>query len=811
MNGSASHIPIPANFRFPEAGEVRAGARRRKGPEAIRFGSEDLGEDVFRISASSPIWGQCRSLSGLKPDFSVSGKCRLEVEPDGFFRLLDPGGRLILCANHDFPFGVCGEAWLWCLEAKPGMRFYGMGEKNFPFERSGRRTFFWNTDVWSDNPPDLFTNGNPDPAYISIPYLLIGQGTRFTGILVDDPYPAFMVTPEFGGKPRKHRPDPGSLYFGSKGGKPVIYLITGTLAEVTRKLQRLCGCVPRPPLWALGYQQSRWGYKGAADLRRLREEFTRHGIPCSGLWLDIDYMRGFRVFTFDPEGFNDPAEEIGESRDHGFHVVPILDPGIKKERGFPLYDEGSTGRIFCLTPEGREFTGWVWPGETVFPDFSTSRGRGWWARQVARFVRVGVSGAWLDMNEPSVGRVDPDGMCFSEGKAAHSAFHNQYALGMAIASREGFLRGSPGRRPFLVSRAGCPGISRYSGNWTGDNFSNWHHLRQCIPTTLNLALSGIPLNAPDVPGFGGDATPDLAIAWFKACFLFPFFRNHSVTGSRPQEPWAFGRRTMPVLRHFIRLRYKMIPYLYGLFQRQERSGEAILRPPILEFPETSHGPLAFSDDQFMVGPGIMQAPIVEEGSRERKVVLPPGKWYDAILGRWLVGGRTVTVKAGKAETPLFFREGVAVPVAPGVARNNRIDLSRIELHLFLPMGTDGRLGYDYEIDDGISFAYRSGQVSSFSFDIRWGKTGLLIETGSSGNGVFPLEVAFVVYRRFSKVVLHLGNESKELHTTPHSWKCAGGALVCERTGFVRLGGVGDKINRPCVMTAFAREEGAKKK
>jgi hypothetical protein len=273
----------------------------------------------------------------------------------------------------------------------------------------------------------------------------------------------------------------------------------------------------------------------------------------------------------------------------------------------------------------------------VFPDFSLPKAQAWWAEHVAEFAKLGPDGAWLDMNDPSTGPVDCNAMLFQEGRAPHDAYHNQYASLMAEATRRGFLKARPDKRPFLISRSGFTGGQRHSAHWTGDNWSNYHHLHTSIGKTLNLALSGMPFNGPDVPGFGGNAGTALFLDWYKAGFLFPFLRNHSMRTFKRQEPWVFPKEAFAIVRRYVRLRYKLLPYLYNLFIKHEDEGEAIMRPLFYDFEDTRRLPLAHVNDQFMVGPAIMQAPFTVEGLAEREVILPAARWWRADKPGWVAG------------------------------------------------------------------------------------------------------------------------------------------------------------------------------
>jgi alpha-glucosidase len=371
------------------------------------------------------------------------------------------------------------------------------------------------------------------------------------------------------------------------------------------------------------------------------------------------------------------------------------------------------------------------------------------------------------MNDPSTGQVDCHAMLFDEGRADHGSYHNQYASLMAKATYEGYLRARPDHRPFLLSRSGYTGDQKHTAHWTGDNWSNYHHLHMSIGKTLNLALSGMAFNGPDVPGFGGDAKEGLFIDWYKAGFLFPFFRNHCMRSSRRQEPWVFSPAALDIARRHIRLRYKLLPYLYNLFLDHAESGEAILRPLFHDFADTKRLPLAHVNDQFLVGPALMQAPFTVEGQEERDIAVPAARWWRADKAEWVEGPRRVTSRKKAANTPLFLREGHILPMLPGIPKDNRKDLRKVELLVVLPKEGAGRASCRYQADDGETFAYRDGKVSSYRIEaeVRRGVLALtVIPEGPEGYG----EVDFtpVTLERFAGVTLERGGISRRLRAEP---------------------------------------------
>ena len=738
--------PFSHNFRFISDATVRPAATGcsltfpvpQPGLDTPIIGSGEVRShagDIHHFTVRSELWPVNHATAGL--DFRAAGApdvvaaaagdpggretTSLNITPHFQLRLEGPDGSAILQSDPGRGFGVCGRQSMVRFQLGPDDRFYGMGEKWFDrLELSRVQTRFWNTDAWGDFDPMVCESGTPDPMYASIPYLMLRRNDTFIGILVNNPETVFMSTgaaPTAEGQIKAAEAD-GCFTVGCESGPLDLIIILGpSPAELTGKLQRLLGTTPLPPAWALGYHQSRWGYGSREDLQWLNDNLDRHAIPCDGIWLDIDYMDGYRLFTFNPHHFPEPAADIASVQSGGRHVVPILDPGVKQEAGYAVHDSGLATGAFCLNPQGLPYVGLVWPGATVFPDFSTETGRTWWRDHVVTFARLGFHGAWLDMNDPSTGSVPATDMLFDSRSKPHESYHNQYALGMAAATREAFLEARPEERPFLLCRSACAGSGRFTALWTGDNFSSYRHLARAIPTTLNLALSGIPFNGPDVGGFLGDVTQSLFLDWVKACVLFPFFRIHSCADTRRQEPWSFSDRTLEIAREHIRLRYHLRPYLYQLFIRQEATGEPILRPLFHDYPGDRRFDL--TADAFMAGPDLLHAPFVAEDATERDVELPEGTWYALDTGEWLTGGGRVVRTKDDRTTPLFARGGAILPWSTIPERDHRWDGTAVAFLMVMAPGEAvgagaGPRSREYVWDDGLTFGYRNGRRSTLA-------------------------------------------------------------------------------------------------
>ena len=324
-----------------------------------------------------------------------------------------------------------------------------------------------------------------------------------------------------------------------------------------------------------------------------------------------------------------------------------------------------------------------------------------------------MDGAWLDMNDPATGESSSDEMLFEHGQTPHARFHNQYAHFMCAASRAAFERLDPQRRPFLLTRSASTGTQRHAAVWTGDNASNWPHLRMTIPCTLNLGLSGVAFNGPDVGGFMGNADAELLTRWYQAGFLFPFFRNHSCEGTKAQEPWEFGPVVRGRIADVIRTRYRLLPHVYQLFWEHHLHGDPILRPMGYEFDDPG---LEHVDDQFLLGPSLLAAPMLHsleenhallvhgQPAQFRAVTLPAGcGWFDLNRGEWLAGGQTLRYPVGLDESPLFVRDGSILFWHGGELANGHTDFrAAVELHVFC---RDGAATGRYHLDDQTTRAY----------------------------------------------------------------------------------------------------------
>src|SRR5438270_7562530 len=459
-----------------------------------------------------------------------------------------------------------------------------MGDKTGVLDRRGYTLTNWNSDTFGYTP-------STDPIYKSIPFFIAtgGPGGSF-GIFLDN---SWRSTFDFG-----HRED-GTLSFGAVAGPIDYYLITGpTVAEVVRRYTDLTGKPPLAPLWSLGYQQSRWSYMSDAEVRTIAARYRQERFPLDVIWLDIDYQDKNRPFTVNRSTFPDMRKLVADVGGQGIRLVPITDLHVAylPNQGYAPFDSGIAGNNFVHKADGSLYVAPVWPGPSVFPDFTRASTRAWWGGLYKAFLDDGFAGFWNDMNEPAVfdtptktmpldnlHRIESDD--FAARSATHAEIHNVYGMQNTRGTFEGMERLRPGVRPFVMTRASYAGGQRYAVTWTGDNSSTWDHLRLCVEQLQNLGLSGFTYSGCDVGGFVGGASPELLTRWYEVAAFTPVFRNHSAHDAPRAEPWVDGPEHLAVRRRFIEGRYRLMPYLCALAELNSRAGGPIMRPVLYDYPD----------------------------------------------------------------------------------------------------------------------------------------------------------------------------------------------------------------------------------
>lgn len=579
---------------------------------------------------------------------------------------------------------------------------YGLGDKTGFLNKRHYEYEMWNSDI-PDPQEDNFKS-----LYKSIPFMMVLKERGAYGIFFDNHNKTYFDL----GK------ECGDYYvFGADEGNLDYYFIGGkNLKEVISGYTWLTGRAPMQQMWTLGFHQSRWGYESEEEIRGIAEGMKKHKLPCDCIHFDIDYMDHYKVFTWNKETYKDGAKVISDFKDMGIKAVAIIDPGVKVEKGYYVYEEGMENGYFAKTPEGDVYVNEVWPGDAVYPDFGNPHVRRWWGEKQKFLIDMGVAGVWNDMNEPASFKGPlPDDVVFTDEdrEDTHAHMHNIYGHNMAKATYDGWKEFS-GKRPFVITRACYSGSQKFTTGWTGDNHSIWSHIRMAIPQLCNLGMSGMSFIGTDVGGFGSDCTPELFARWIEIGCFSPFFRDHCAKGCRMQEPWQFGGEVLEISRKYIHLRYELLPYLYDLMHEAEVTGIPMMRPLVLEYEEDEN--VRNRNDEFMLGDRILIAPVVEQGAREKLVYLPKGGWYDYWTGEKVEGECFFVRKAPLDLCPVYVKAGAVIPKYPV-----RTHVGEDKDDLLILEAYPGEGTYTHYQDNGEDFRYRQGAFNEYKITNQNGK------------------------------------------------------------------------------------------
>lgn len=581
---------------------------------------------------------------------------------------------------------------------------YGLGEKYEWMNRIETHTENWNTDVLGIAP---LHHGLVKTYHTAMPFHITAHDGFMTGRYFDNSYRTRF---DFD-KARE-----GVFHFSADGGALDTYMIVGSSVKaINRGYAKLTGTMPMPRMDYLGYQQCRWSYMDETEVLDVARQMRRYDIPLDVMYLDIDYMDDYKVFTYDKKRFKNMKKMTAELKQMGIKTVAIVDPGVKVEKGYGVYESGLEADYYVKTETGSPYVGKVWPGDSVFPDFLRSEVREWWGEQHQALTDLGIDGIWNDMNEPAdmstetktlpetCQHLDDQGE-----KHTHAEIHNLYGTYEAMATYQA-MKQLTGKRPFVLTRAASTGTQRTAALWTGDNSSLWEHIEGAIPMMVNLGLTGYSFIGGDVGGFLEDGHGELLLRWTQLGTFMPLFRNHSSKGTVYQEPWRFGEEVLGGVKKAIQNRYQLISYLYTHMRESHMTGDPIIRPMFFEqlTPATMN-----LQDQFFFGKDMLVCPVYRPGATKRMVYLPEGEWYDYQTGERFESGYQV-VDAPLDHIPVFVKAGTILPIDPV---RSYIDgpSKQVELRLY-----GGRRGEtSIYIDDGISFDYEDGKCAEISLEYK---------------------------------------------------------------------------------------------
>jgi len=713
--------------------------RIRMGPSGVL--PEDSSWAVLPSSRTSTIAVTPESTPtsvGFKTD-----KLHVAVQKNPFdLTVTDMQGHIIVAQLPGRPIEYHGAAFRVYMKSPEDEHYFGLGDKPGPLDRRNEAFTDWNTDSygWQES---------TDPIYKSIPFFIAFRQGVSAGIFLDNTWrSSFDFNKEYR----------DGYSFGSEGGPLDFYILYGPEPKkVVENWAWLTGTTPLPPLWSLGYQQSRYSYYPEAEVRRIAARLRSERIPADVIWLDIDYQFKNRPFTVDPERFPHFGQMIDDLKAEHFQTVLITDLHIADQPniGYKPYDEGIAGDHFVKNPDGSTYVGIVWPGKSVFPDFTQDISRQWWGSLYADFVAKGVAGFWNDMNEPSIfdvpSKTMPDDVRhriqepgFDTRVTNHLEVHNIFGMQNSRGTFEGLLKLRPDTRPFVMTRATYAGGQRYAVTWTGDNSSTWNHLRQTIPQLLNLGLSGFSMSGADVGGFAGSPQPELLTRWLEVASFQPIDRDHTTKGSNPQEPWEDGTaEDLSLRRRYIEERYRLMPYIYTTAEEMSRTGLPLMRPLFLEFPNDAFDgkPLDSTDTgSFLLGPDLLiaQSPFPDELD-DYSVALPSVDWYDYWTGARVVGRadtgdvdrpqsavKGIVLHNSASTLPVFVRAGAILPEQPLVQSTDEKPQGPLTLRVYPPIKPGEECRGSVYLDDGVSYDFRKGNSLRMGFKCQLAAHGLIV-------------------------------------------------------------------------------------
>ncbi|WP_298512916.1 glycoside hydrolase family 31 protein [uncultured Kordia sp.] len=605
--------------------------------------------------------------------------------------------------------------------------YFGLGDKPEHLNLKGKRFQNWVTDSYA-------YGKHTDPIYKAIPFYTGLHHNKAYGIFFDNTFRSYF---DFAHERRN------VTSFWAQGGEMNYYFFYGPeMQDVVESYTDLTGKPHQlPPLWALGYHQCKWSYYPESNVKEITKKFRDLKIPCDAIYLDIDYMDGFRCFTWNKNHFPDPKRMVKELADDGFKTVAIIDPGIKIDKEYSVFKEALDKDYFCKRADGPYMKGKVWPGECYFPDFTKPEVRDWWSGLFKELIEdIGIKGVWNDMNEPAVMEVPnktfPDDVRhdYDGNPCSHRKAHNVYGMQMARATYQGLKKFNYPKRPFVITRAAYSGTQRYTSTWTGDNVATWEHLWIANVQAQRMAMSGFSFVGSDIGGFAEQPQGELFTRWIQLGIFHPFCRVHSSGDHGDQEPWAFDEDVTDVVRKFVELRYQLLPYLYTAFWNLVDHGTPLLKSLVM-FDQADHQ-THYRTDEFVFGDKILVCPIQEPNSKGRRMYIPRGKWYNFWTDELVEGGKEKWVDAEIDSMPIFVKAGAVIPKYPVQQYVGEKEITEVTLDIYYTEGKERSQLFD-DAHDG--YDYTKGRYSLRTFKLTGKPKELILQQHKQGKYITTYE------------------------------------------------------------------------
>ncbi|KAI6063234.1 Maltase-glucoamylase, intestinal-like protein [Aix galericulata] len=602
----------------------------------------------------------------------------------------------------------------------PSSNIYGVGEH---VHKQYRHDVNWKT--WPMFSRDIGPSGSMHNLYGVQTFFLCledSSGASFGVFLMNSNAMEFAVQPA------------PAVTYRTIGGILDFYILLGNTPEqVVQEYLQLVGLPLLPSYWSLGFQLSRWNYGSLDEVKKVVERNHLIDLPYDAQITDIDYMENRKDFTYDKVLFTDLPTFASYLHGFGKKYIIILDPAISTEKlsdgsEYGSYNRGQSKQVWVNESDGiTPLIGEVWPGNTVFPDYTNPDCTSWWVEECKRFYdTVPYDGIWIDMNEisnfvqgsnngcaqndlnyppftPSI----LDKLMFSKtlcmdavqkwGK--HYDVHSLYGYSMAISTTEVIKTVFPGKRSFLISRSTFVGSGKHTGHWLGDNAATWEHIKWAIPAMLEFNLFGIPYIGADICGFFDDTTEELCRRWMQVGAFYPFSRNHNAEGYI--DPAVFGADSVLVQtsKHYLNIRYTLLPYLYTLFYKAHTQGDTVVRPVLHEF--YSDEVTWEVDRQFLWGPGLLISAVLDPGVDVIQAYIPDAVWYEYETGAKIATRKQWTdLHLPADKLGLHLRGGYIYPTQQPAPTTS--DSRKNPMGLIIALDDDNKAYGDLFWDDGES-------------------------------------------------------------------------------------------------------------
>lgn len=570
-----------------------------------------------------------------------------------------------------------------------GERFVGLGEVLGNLDKRGMGFVLNNTDTYKYGDPRL-------PMYVSVPFYIGIHHNEVYGLFYHNTYKTFF---NFG------LSTPFTSINADGGDADYFFFYDNSIAKIIEHYTGQTGRISLPPIWSLGYHQSRCSYYPQEKVKLLAETFRKKNIPIDCIVLDADYLHEYEPFRINKNRFPDLNGLAKDLKEMNIEITASVNPGIKIDSTYDAWIDGLKEDVYLKYSDGSLFVSDIAPNTNHYVDFTNPTGRNWWRDKMKFLSDNGIHGYWNDMNEPAVGgSYLPDNLLFDfDGRKANSLeAKNLYGFLMARSSFESAIMYGKDKRPFILTRSGFAGVQRYSAVWTGDNTASDEFLLGGVLLNNQMGLSGIPFVGPDIGGYIGDGTKELFTRWMQIGIFSPFARNHKGEFNHANEPWAYDEETEAISKSFLGFRYRLMPYIYSLFYKASQTGLPISKSLCIDYPFDSKVYDNLYQNESLFGDAFLVVPVTSKEAT-KKIYLPKGEWYDLFTEDLICGEIEFNKEVSFYQIPVYVKSSSIIPMQPLVQSTKEKSSDTIFIHIYYGNEKNDLLYYE---DSGDGFDYQ---------------------------------------------------------------------------------------------------------